>query len=157
MAQKSQQQHHKGQASAAVTDIATRATPTAQPKAPEGKSNAEELGRIVQLFKEMPAHYKDEIRKELGASGIVRQKRRHRATNESAASLVHTAGDVIHPEGHMATAPEWVYEKGDHFIATWEQRWDEGRPFITEGNLAFEYDENEFTSADMVGELAPTG
>jgi len=157
MAQKSQQQHHKGQASAAVTDIATRATPTAQPKAPEGKSNAEELGRIVQLFKEMPAHYKDEIRKELGASGIVRQKRRHRATNESAASLVHTAGDVIHPEGHMATAPEWVYEKGVHFIATWEQRWDEGRPFITEGNLAFEYDENEFTSADMVGELAPTG
>lgn len=157
MAQKSQQQHRKGQASAAVTDIATRATPTAQPKAPEGKSNAEELGRIVQLFKEMPAHYKDEIRKELGASGIVRQKRRHRATNESAASLVHTAGDVIHPEGHMATAPEWVYEKGDHFIATWEQRWDEGRPFITEGNLAFEYDENEFSSADMVGELAPTG
>ena len=157
MAQKSQQQHHKGQASAAVTDIATRATPTAQPKAPEGKSNAEELGRIVQLFKEMPAHYKDEIRKELGASGIVRQKRRHRATNESAASLVHTAGDVIHPEGHMATAPEWVYEKGDHFVETWERRWDEGRPFITEGNLAFEYDENEFTSADMVGELAPTG
>jgi len=157
MAQKSQQQHHKGQASAAVTDIATRATPTAQPKAPEGKSNAEELGRIVQLFKEMPAHYKDEIRKELGASGIVRQKRRHRATNESAASLVHTAGDVIHPEGHMATAPEWVYEKGDHFVETWERRWDEGRPFITEGNLAFEYDENEFSSADMVGELAPTG
>lgn len=105
----------------------------------------------------MPAHFKDEIRKELGASGIVRQKKRHRVTNESAASLVHTAGDVIHPEGHMATAPEWVYEKGENFTAAWEQRWDEGRPFITEGNLAFEYDESEFASSEMVGELAPTG
>ena len=151
MAQKSQQ--HKQQARAATTDAA----PSAQPNPSPAKANPEELGRIVQLFKEMPAHFKDEIRKELGASGIVRQKRRHRATNESAASLVHTAGDVIHPEGHMATAPEWVYEKGDHFVETWERRWDEGRPFITEGNLAFEYDENEFSSADMVGELAPTG
>ena len=151
MSQKSQQ--HKQQASAATTDAA----PSAQPNPSQAKVNPEELGRIVQLFKEMPAHFKDEIRKELGASGIVRQKRRHRATHESAASLVHTAGDVIHPEGHMATAPEWVYEKGDHFVETWERRWDEGRPFITEGNLAFEYDENEFSSADMVGELAPTG
>ena len=144
MAQKVQKQHNTGEAS-----------PTAP--APENKTNVEELTRIVQLFKEMPVHFKDEIRKELGASGVVRQKKRHRASNESAASVVHTAGDVIHPPGHMATAPEWVYEKGENFTAAWEQRWDEGRPFITEGNLAFEYDESEFASSEMVGELAPAG
>lgn len=123
----------------------------------EVPATKEEMGRIVQLFEQMPAHYKDRILKGIGASGIVRQKRRSRVTNESAASLVHTAGDVIHPAGHMAVAAEWVYEKGPAFLETWQTRWEDGRPYLTEGNLAFEYDEDEFSPADMVGELAPTG
>jgi len=163
MAQKAHQHGNKGQAgSAAATPASSAAIPavastTLEPKASEGNATKEELTRIVQLFKEMPTHFKDEIRKELGASGVVRQKKRHRASNESAASVVHTAGDVIHPPGHMATAPEWVYEKGASVTEAWEKRWEDGRPFITEGNLAYEYDEYEFSASDMVGELAPTG
>ena len=150
MAQKSQQ--HKEQASAATTDAA----PSAQPNPSPAKANPEELGRIVQLFKEMPAHFKDEIRKELGASGIVREKRRRRSTNEGAASLVHTVGDVLHPPGHVAKPPEWVIEKGEHFRATWEKQWDLGRPYITESNMAYEYDGDPGADG-VVGELGVAG
>jgi len=158
MAQKAHQHGNKGQARTTAATPAPAAASTAlESKASEGSATKEELTRIVQLFKEMPTHFKDEIRKELGASGIVRQKKRHRVSNESAASVVHTVGDVIHPPGHIATAPEWVYEKGEAVTASWEKRWEDGRPFITEGNLAYEYDEYEFSASDMVGELAPTG
>ena len=98
---------------------APQKTSEAQPQA-AGAGTDISINNIVKLFKEMPAEFKDEIRKELGASGIVREKRRRRSTNEGAASLVHTVGDVLHPPGHVAKPPEWVIEKGEHFRATWE-------------------------------------
>ena len=54
---------------------APQKTSEAQPQA-AGAGTDISINNIVKLFKEMPTELKDEIRKELGASGVVREKRR---------------------------------------------------------------------------------